>query len=141
MLKILVSIDGSASAMNALRHVIALRDNGLAVETHLINVQLPLASGHAKMFISSDDYNRYCQHEAQKLLAGARALLDDGQVPYRHHIIVGHIGESIVRFAKEQGMDAICMGAQGVAGIAERLMGSVASTVLDLAPMPVTLVK
>ena len=140
-MKTLVPIDGSDSAMRALQHVLALRKAGLAVEIHLINVQMPITSGHAKMFISRDDYNRYCQEEATALLAPARALLQSEGVDYRHHIIVGHVAETISRFAREQQMDHIVMGARGTSAIADLVMGSVASKVIHLSPVPVTLVK
>lgn len=61
MLKILVPIDGSSSAMNALRHVVLPRQHGLDVEIHLLTVQSPLAFGHAKMFVHNEDFNRYCR--------------------------------------------------------------------------------
>ena len=141
MLKTLVPIDGSDSALRALQHVLALRKAGLGVEIHLLNVQMPIASGHAKMFISRDDYNRYCQEEAIAILALARALLQEEGVDYRHHIVVGHIEETITRFAREQQMDHIVMGARGTSAIADLVMGSVASKVIHLSELPVTLVK
>ena len=141
MLKTLVPIDGSESALRALRHVLALRERGLGLEIHLINAQVPIASGHAKMFIASDDYNRYCQEEGLAALGPARALLTEAGVDFRHHIVVGHIGETIVRFAREKGMEQIVMGSRGMSAISDLLMGSVASKVVQLAPMPVTVVK
>jgi nucleotide-binding universal stress UspA family protein len=141
MLKTLVPIDGSESALRALRHVLALRREGLTVEIHLINVQIPIASGHAKMFINSDEYNRYCQEEALVLLAPARAILLDVGADYRHHVVVGHIAESIARFAREQKMDNIVMGTRGMSTVSDLVMGSVAHKVIHLAAVPVTLVK
>ena len=141
MLKALVPIDGSESSLRALRHLLALRQLGLAAEIHLLNVQPPLASGHAKMFISTQDFNRYCQEEAQGLLAGARALLDGEGVAHWHHIVIGHAGETIVRFAREQQMEAIFMGTRGMSAISDLVMGSVANKVVHLAHVPVTLVK
>ena len=141
MLKTLVPIDGSESALRALRHVLALRREGLIVEIHLINVQIPIASGHAKMFINTDDYNRYCQEEALALLAPARAIILDVGADYRHHIVVGHIADSIARFAGEQKVDNIVMGTRGMSAISDLVMGSVAHKVIHLAAVPVTLVK
>lgn len=141
MLKTLIPIDGSESALRALNHALALQEQGLAQEIHLINVQVPLTSGHAKMFISGEDYNRYCKEDGSKVLAAARALLDAAGVSYRHHILVGHIAETVARFAREQGMDAIVMGARGMSIISDLVVGSVAGKVIHLATVPVTLVK
>ena len=50
-MKILVPIDGSQNALRALRHVLDNRAwYSEPLEVHLLNVQLPVASGGVKMF-------------------------------------------------------------------------------------------
>ena len=139
-MKILVPVDGSESASRALGHVLYLRSHGLPVEIHLLNVQPPVVSGHVKMFLDGEEIKRICHDEGVKTLAAARARLDEAGVPYRHHIIVGHVTETIVRFAKELGAEQIVMGLRGTSQFADLVLGSVANKVVQLAAMPVTLV-
>lgn len=139
-MKILVPFDGSESASRALGHVLYLRSHGLPVEIHLLNVQRPVASGHAKMFLDSEEFKRICHDEGVQILAAARARLDEASVPYRHHIIIGNVTETIVRFAKELGAEQIVMGLRGTSPFADLVLGSVANKVIQFAQMPVTLV-
>lgn len=139
-MKILVPFDGSESASRALSHVLYLRAHGLPVEIHLLNVQRPVASGHAKMFLDGEEFKRICHDEGVQILAAARARLDEAGVPYRHHIIVGNVTETIVRFAKELSAEQIVMGSRGTSQFADLVLGSVANKVIQLAAMPVTLV-
>ncbi len=139
MLKTLVPIDGSDAALRALRHVLAMAERGLAAEIHLLNVQAPIV-GHARMFINHEERERYSHDQGVAALATARALLDDSKTAYTHHIVVGHVGETIVRFAEEQAFEVIVMGSRGESDVAPMLIGSVASNVIKLTRVPVTLV-
>ncbi|BAL22813.1 universal stress protein [Azoarcus sp. KH32C] len=141
MLKILVPIDGSDNSNRALDHLLTLRANGSALDIHLLNVQIPIDSGHARMFVSHDDIESWHRDEGLKALAGARARLDAAGIPYTHHIAVGHVADTIVRFANEHHFDKILMGTHGHGGLLQTLLGSVAKAVLERSPIPVTLVK
>ena len=140
-MKILIPVDGSASAGRALEHVLVLRSQGLPVEVHLLNVQLPVASGHVKMFLDSDEIKRVCHDEAVKVLEASRRRLDEAGVAYRYHIIVGHVTVTIVRFAKVIGAELIVMGSRGTSPLADLVLGSTANKIIQLADMPVTLVR
>jgi nucleotide-binding universal stress UspA family protein len=76
MLKILIPVDGSDHSQRAVKQVLDLAASGAALEIFLINVQLPIASGHARMFVTQDDVDAYHREEGLAALAGARALLD-----------------------------------------------------------------
>lgn len=141
MLKILVPVDGSSQAQRAVNEVLILAKNGTELEIHLLNVQIPIDSGHARMFVDQDEVNAYHREEGLAALADARTLLDATGVPYSHHIIVGHVAESIVRYAKEQNIDKIVMGTHGRTGLLNTLLGSVAHDVLKHSIVPVSLVK
>jgi len=141
MLKILIPVDGSDHSQRAVKQVLDLAASGAALEIFLLNVQLPIASGHARMFVTQDDVDAYHREEGLAALAGARALLDGTGLPCTHHIAVGRVAETIVRFARERGVDKIVMGTHGRGGLLEVLMGSVAREVLRDATVPVLLVK
>jgi len=142
VLIILVPIDGSENALRALRHIVSIRDlYREPMELHLLNVQLPVASGAVKMFISQQQLHDYYREEGVKALAAARALLDQAGIDYQHHIGVGEIAATIVSYAKEKRCQQIVMGSRGGGGFSGVLLGSTAIRVVQLADVPVMLVK
>ena len=141
MLKILIPVDGSSYSERAVKQVLELADSGAKLAITLLNVQVPIASGHVRMFISQDEVNSYHQDEGLAALANSRALLEAAGVPYNYHIGVGRVAETIVRFAREGNIDKIVMGTHGRGGLLELLLGSVAHEVLKNATVPVLLVK
>ncbi len=141
MLKILIPVDGSSQAERAVNQALDLARSGAALELSLLNVQIPIDSGHARMFLGHDEVAAYHQEEGLTALANARALLDAAGVAYSHHIAVGRAAETIVRFAREHNIDKIVMGTQGRSGLLEVFLGSVARDVLKQSPIPVLLVK
>ena len=64
-----------------------------------------------------------------------------GQPDFAHLVIDYAPGETIVAFAEDVGADEIVMGTRGLGGLAGLLLGSVATEVISLAKVPVTLVK
>jgi nucleotide-binding universal stress UspA family protein len=141
MLKILIPVDGSSQAQRAVNHVLKLSESGAELEIHLLNVQIPIASGHARMFVDQDELETYHREEGLAALADARNLLDSAGITYAFHIVVGHVAESIVRYAKEHKIDKIVMGTHGRGGLLGALLGSVAHDVLKQSTIPVSLVK
>jgi nucleotide-binding universal stress UspA family protein len=140
-MKILVPVDGSEGANRAVDHIIGLAKAQPANDIHVLNVQIPVLSGNVKMFINEQQLNDYYREEAEAALKPARARLDQAKIPYTHHISVGHVAETIARYAKENGIDQIVMGTRGLGAISEFVLGSVASKVIHLSSVPVTLIK
>lgn len=138
MAKILIAVDGSPHSRRAVEQALRL---GQSPEIHLLNVQIPIQSGHARMFVGREDLQDYYREEGLAALQEARAILDAAGVPYTHHIAVGHVAQTIAAYAKEKGFDQIVLGSHGRGALTHLLLGSVASDVLRLAELPVTLVK
>jgi len=141
MLKVLVPVDGSANANRAVEHVLQLYRNDAQLDIHLLNVQIPIDSGHARIFVSHDELEDYHRDEGIAALKEARRILDEAGVPYTHHIAVGHVADTIARYAQERGFAKIVMGSHGRSGLMQLLLGSVAREVLQRSAIPVTLVK
>lgn len=142
MVKILVPVDGSENALRALKYAVDLRNlYREAVELHVINVQRRIASGAVRMFIAQDVLDDYHREEGEKALASSRAFLASAGVPFECHIALGEEAESIARYAKEHACHIIVMGTRGMARLGNLLLGSVASRVLHLSEVPVTLIK
>ena len=67
-------------------------------------------------------------------------LMDEQNIPYESHVAVGHAAETIVAYSREKGCAAIVMGTRGLSSLPSLLLGSVATRVLHLAEVPVTLI-
>ena len=74
-------------------------------------------------------------------LAGAKQKLTDAGMPYSAHILLGEAAPTIVEFANDKSCSKIIMGARGLGSVVGLFMGSVATKVLHLSPVPVLLVK
>jgi nucleotide-binding universal stress UspA family protein len=141
VMKILVPVDGSATCVRALDAVI--RQIGLyqkAVEIHLLNVQRALPS-RAATHVAGDAIPEYHREQGLAELAQARARLEADKIAYQFHIAVGDAAEVIARYAGETGCAQIVMGTRGMNSVSNLLLGSVATQVIHLSPVPVLLVK
>ena len=138
--KIVVPMDGSASALRALKVAIE-RCHANGAELHLLNVQSPIASGNVRMFVSQDMINHYHEDEARQATAPAIKLLEDAKAPFVPVIKVGHPVQVIADYADPASGDEIVMGTRGMSTLGNLVMGSVATQVIHAARVPVTLVK
>lgn len=142
MTKLLVPVDGSQSCMRAIDHVIArLKHSQQAMELHILTVHPPIPYANAVAAIGNEAVNRFYREEGNATLKAARERLDAASVAYRHHISVGDPAEVISRFVKENQIAEVIMGTRGMGAISNLLLGSVASKVIHLLDVPVTLVK
>jgi nucleotide-binding universal stress UspA family protein len=141
-MKILIPIDGSENALRAVRQVLDKRGwYREALEIHLVNVQLPVASGAVRMFIPQDQLREYYDDEGQKALQAAKDLLQQSGVPFHCRVGVGDPAPTIVHYCTEQGCELIAMGTRGLGALGNVLIGSIATKVIHLAHVPVLLVK
>lgn len=141
MNKILVPIDGSECSMHALQTAIAMAGLRQDTELHLLTVVFPIVSGHAKMFLDQKVVEDYYNDEGEKALAGAKSVAEKSGVKFVTTIKVGQSAQTITDFAREQQCSQIVMGTRGLSALPGILLGSVASKVIHLADVPVTLVK
>jgi nucleotide-binding universal stress UspA family protein len=143
MPKFLVAVDGSAPSNRAVDQLIA--HLGMLKETaeiHLLNVQHPIPYGsRVSSVVGHDRIAQFHREEGMAALKTAMQKLDAAKVRYHHHIGVGAEAEVICQYAKEKGCDQIFMGTRGLGSISNLVLGSVASKVIHLSPVPVLLVK
>ena len=141
-MKILIPVDGSENALRAVRQVLDKRAwYREALELHLVNVQLPVASGAVRMFIPQDQLREYYDDEGHKALRAANDLVQASGVPFHCRVGVGDPAPTIVHYCTEHGCDLIAMGTRGLGALGNVLIGSVATKVIHLAQVPVLLVK
>lgn len=141
MLKVLFVTDDSPFSSRAVAFLIKLHQSNLQSDLHLLNVQVAAGTGHARMFVSKSDLDDYYQAEGEQALKSACERFAQAGIPYTKHIAVGHVAETIANFARQHQFDQIVMGTHGRGALTHALLGSVASDVIRLSDMPVTLVK
>jgi nucleotide-binding universal stress UspA family protein len=141
MQKILIPVDGSEYSERAVSSLIKQHQAAGQLDIHLLNVQIPVESGHARMFVGKDDLDAYYRDEGRKALDSAAKLLKQAGIPHTEHLAIGHVAETIVNFAQQHQFDQVVMGTHGRTGLTNLLLGSVASDVLRSSKVPVTLVK
>ncbi len=141
MPNVLVAVDGSESALNAVRFAIKITGAPAGTgEIHLLNVQPPLPEAAAG-FVADDVVRSYHQDEGRKALKAAIALIEKAGGTCRSDVAVGDAAQSIVDGAKRWNCEQIVMGTRGHGAFAGLLLGSVTTRVLHLADRPVTVVK
>lgn len=138
-MKILLPVDGSETSARAVQFVIKQALNSKEMpELHLLNIQHSLP-GTVKGV--ADQAKQYHHDEGIKALTNARKLLDDAKATYKYHIGVGEVGEVVAHFVKDLKCDQVVMGTRGMNAVANMVMGSGATKVLNLVDVPVLLVK
>lgn len=138
MHKVLIAVDGSDHALKAVAFLVELSAS-TRCEAVLLNVQpepeIRTLALYREAILAAQE-----QH-GEEALAAARAKLEAANVPYTTHIETGDPAKTIARVAAETGADHIVMGTRGLGSLAGMMLGSVATKVLHLSPLPVTLVK
>lgn len=136
--RILLPMDGSEHSRLALRHAVALArcSGGHVVLMHCYGEIPSLVGGEAR-----EELIRECTREAEQLLAEPRALLDELAVSSSVRIAEGSPGRAVVQVCAAEGCDAIVMGSRGLSEFEGMLMGSVTHQVLQLARVPVLVVR
>jgi nucleotide-binding universal stress UspA family protein len=138
---ILIPVDGSESALKAVKHAIAMVHDGYAAYIHILYV-IPLVFPMDEM--QPPDYSlieKAQKQQAQRILDSVGKLLDDAGIEYTRHMEEGPVSARIVDWAHSRKCDGIIMGTRGMSALGNWILGSTASQVVHLADIPVTLVK
>jgi nucleotide-binding universal stress UspA family protein len=141
MYTMLVAVDGSEHAYNAVRHAIDIARRIDDAHLVLINVQRPAMSGEVSNLLTAEQVMEQHTEAGYKALAGARALLDAARVAYDAEIGIGTPAETIAEFAAKRGCDIIVVGASSHGRVRSLVLGSVAAKIVRIAEPPVTVVK
>ena len=140
MRTILIPCDGSDNALRAVRYAASLAKELSDVHLELLNVQDPLPQKvHAAL--SEQEIAHWRAGEADLILQPARQILDAKEVQYQVPSRVGSPANEIARHVHETQCDAIIMGTRGLGAVANLMIGSVATKVIHLVEVPVTLIK
>ena len=142
MLRILIAVDGSTLALDAVHHALELVRRG--------NMQATLVLGHVQEEASllelatqgADVVAQASMEAAQDLMASAVALVEAAGVPYETDVALGNsVSATLADMAERCGCDALIIGARGLGGLQGALLGSVSQALVHQSPVPVTVVK
>jgi nucleotide-binding universal stress UspA family protein len=142
MYKILLPNDGSENALRAVHYAVSLARDHRAAALHLVTVQTdPILYGEIAVYLDQEKLARALREQSEALLKPAEEVLRTAGVSYDKEILVGDVAPSIVRRAEELGCRVIVMGTRGMGALANLMLGSVATKVVHLSKLPVTLIK
>lgn len=142
MHKVVVPIDGSENALRALEYAIRLAKSNGPLELHLLTVHPePVIYGEIQVYVSREKMEELQRKHSADILQPAIDAAQAAGVSYSSEILVGDPAPMIVKRAEELNCDGIVMGTRGMSAIGNLLMGSVATKVVHLTKLPVTLVK
>ena len=127
--KVLVAADGSAAADQAARVAAQLARGTPAPELHLL---------HVLAFAGPDGEGRQLEEWELAETERARGVLDQASVPYGLHLAASNPAETIADYAHRHGFNEVVMGSRGRGRMERIVFGSVATTVVHEAEIPVT---
>lgn len=140
-MKVLIPVDGSDLALDAVRHALHLLHNGLQASFVLVTVQQPTFVYEMILAPDAEVLERVTGAVGSRALEGAKALLNDAGVPFESDIGSGEPAPTLIELCEHHGCEAIIMGARGLGGLRAALLGSVSQAVLHASKVPVTIVK
>lgn len=141
---ILIAIDGSDLAANALSHGLALA-KALAAQVTIVTVTEPWATqmtGEAAAAFPFDEYEKAMAANAAEILSKARAIAGQtGVACSTAHVKERHPAEGILETAKARACDLIVMASHGRRGLSRLFLGSQANNVVTHSPIPVLICR
>ncbi len=141
MTKLLLPVDGSPSSRRAAEWVVrAAGDRGTA-RVLLLNAQAPVMAWEISPYVTAEMVHQIHEKAGREAIGEARAVLDAAGVPCEEHLLVGEPAELIAKVAAQEAVDGVVMGTRGMGPVKSLVLGSVATKVIHLVDVPVTLVK
>jgi nucleotide-binding universal stress UspA family protein len=136
--KILHANDGSEHAFHALELAIALaKQNGS--ELHMISVE---EIDYMPEFIEEvREETGTAGRRFHTVIQRARKMAEESQVKLHTHVVAGHPVRDVVNLAAELNVQLLVIGARGHSAIYERMIGSRADRIMQLAKCPVLITK
>jgi nucleotide-binding universal stress UspA family protein len=140
-MKILLAVDGSRPALDAVRHALALRQQGLDAHFVLANVQEPPSLYEVIVAHDAEVIEQVRSAAGADLLQAAEALLTAAGARFDSVVAGGDPGHVLADLVEEHACDAVLMGARGMGEPEADDLGSVALALLRHSAVPVTVVR
>ncbi|MBI1867694.1 MAG: universal stress protein [Methylocystis sp.] len=136
--KILHANDGSEHAFQALSLALAIAQQNQS-ELHMVCVEeVP----YLPEFIEEvRETTGTAARRFHGVLQRARAMAEERQLELHTHVVAGHPVRDIVKLAADLEVDLLIIGATGHSALYERMIGSRADRIIQLAHCPVLVAK
>lgn len=136
--RVLVAVDGSASALRALKFAAlrAVASANLQLVVLLVQETIPRFTR-----VPSGLVAEHRERVAEEALGPAKAIIAKLGVEAEFHSRIGEPAATIVRVAHQRHCAEIVMGKRGLGRVSALLLGSVSREVVHLSDLPVTVVK
>lgn len=140
--KIIVGFDGSDASERALAYAVdqAKSKGAVVVIAHVLEWS-------PYTFLTPQEIEERHKRRSEELTRAETAVLDpvvaklaDSGVSVETLMKYGHIAETLCEIATEQSADQVVIGRMGNSSMSARIFGSVAGTLAQVAPVPVTIV-
>lgn len=143
-MRVVLPFDGSPSAGRAVDYIVDLAQRIDKIEVDLVNVQT--AAGGLAVFgrDAADVATRVTQssmEQGSRMLSGAVEKLKAAGVGVKAAVLLGEPAETIAAHVKDSRANAVVMGTRGLGAVGGLVLGSIASKVVHLVKVPITLVK
>ena len=138
--RVLLPLDGSALAEQALPHAIAQASHFQA-ELILLKVVEPFAHARGMSLSDLEQIRQQAHTWAREYLESLAAGIQEQGVLVQKVTIDGRPHTGIAEYAESNRVDLIVMSTRGQSGLSRWLMGSVADRVVRGATVPVLLVR
>jgi nucleotide-binding universal stress UspA family protein len=136
--KILHANDGSEHAFHALVIALALAKQNNS-DLHMVSVE---EIDYMPEFIEEvREETGTAARRFHKVVKRARSMAEESHIKLHTHVIAGHPVRVIVELAKELKVELLVIGATGHSAVYERLIGSRADRIIQVAHCPVLVVK
>jgi nucleotide-binding universal stress UspA family protein len=136
--KVLHANDGSEHAFHAHAMALALAKQNNS-DLHMVSVE---EIDYMPEFIEEvREETGTAARRFHKVVQRARSMAEESHVKLHTHVIAGHPVRVIVELAKELKVELLVIGATGHSAVYERLIGSRADRIIQLAHCPVLVVK
>lgn len=146
---LIVAVDGSEQARRALERAIAIADaTGTDLEiVHAVDPAVYDEGGGDPAGDRGDVEDRLliedvedAEERGEEILEEAAAIAAEAGIDAGTELLYGDPPNAISEYAESTGAEAVFVGHRGLSERAERLLGSVAKDLVELAPVPVTVV-
>ncbi|MDO4640929.1 MAG: universal stress protein [Neisseria sp.] len=144
---LVVAVDGSSTALNALKHACELAVTGKSKLT-LVHVANPAEyMALAPEFLQHESYEEAAVAQGNEVLGFAeKTARDAGVTEVNTHLLLALKGahdmaQELIEYADANAADLLVLGTHGRSGLMHLLMGSFAETVMRRSHLPLLIIR
>lgn len=140
MLKLLIPVDGSELALEAVRHALTLVGHGLKARFVLANVQEPANLYEVVVAHDPNVLREVSEAAGRDQLRDAHDLLQAAGQSVECVVVQGDPAQELVQLIEAHACQGVILSARGAGALRSVFMGSVSQALLRGSPVPVTVV-